>query len=201
VRLHYRLGWIVALGLARLLWRLRADGREHIPETGRAIVASNHISNWDPILVGLTIPREVHFLAKEELFRNRPLRWLISAYNAVPVRRGTADRRALRLAADVLRRNGVLLMFPEGTRSVTGEIGKGKPGVGFLACSTGAPIVPACIVGSDTLGRAFRKRRPVSVRFGPAIAPPESATNETYRSLTARVMAEIRQLRAEADNE
>lgn len=198
MRFHYRLGWIVALGLARLLWGHRSAGSERIPRRGPVIIASNHISNWDPVLVGLGCPREVHFMAKQELFENPFLRWLITAYNALPVRRDRADHRALRMASGVLREGGALLMFPEGTRSTSGELGNAKAGVGFLACSTGAPVVPACIVGSSSLKSALLRRTPLRVAFGPPVSPGNANAGEAYAAVTDRVMEGIRRMREEA---
>jgi 1-acyl-sn-glycerol-3-phosphate acyltransferase len=197
VRFHYRLGWTVGLGLARLVLGHRTRGTEWIPREGPVIIASNHVSNWDPVLVGLGCPREVHFMAKQELFENRLLGWLITAYNALPVRRGQADHRALRLASGVLKRGGALLMFPEGTRSMNGEIKSAKAGVGFLASTTGTPVVPACIVGSSSLGRAAVRRTPLRVAFGRPIPPPEGRSANAYVEVTERVMQAIGELRRE----
>jgi 1-acyl-sn-glycerol-3-phosphate acyltransferase len=198
VRFHYRVGWTVGLGLARLVLGHRSEGAKWIPREGPVIIASNHVSNWDPVLVGLGCPREVHFMAKQELFRNPFLRWLIAAYNALPVRRDEADHHALRLASGVLKRGGALLMFPEGTRSTTGELGSAKAGVGFLACTTGAPVVPACIVGSSSLKSAVARRTPLRVAFGPPVKPPAGASREAFANVTERVMDGIGRLRREA---
>lgn len=198
MRFHYRVGWIVALGLARLLWGHRSAGSEQIPRRGPVIIASNHISNWDPVLVGLGCPREVHFMAKQELFQNPLLKWLITAYNALPVRRDHADHRALRMASGVLKRGGALLMFPEGTRSTSGELGNAKGGVGFLACSTGAPVVPACIVGSSSLKSALLRRTPLRVAFGAPVPPGDGNARDAYATLTERVMEGIKRVREEA---
>jgi 1-acyl-sn-glycerol-3-phosphate acyltransferase len=162
------------------------------------IIACNHVSNWDPVLVGLGCPREVHFMAKQELFENPVLGWLIRAYNALPVKRETADHRALRRASGVLRSGGALLMFPEGTRSASGELGSAKAGVGFLACSIGAPIVPAHITGSQSLRRAAARATPLSVTFGAPLTPEATNTKECYAAVTDRVMSAIRRLREEA---
>ena len=198
MRFHYRLGWIVTLGIARILWGYRSAGGERIPLKGPVIIACNHVSNWDPVLVGLGCPREVHFMAKQELFDNPFLGWLIRAYNALPVKRGTADHRALRRASGVLREGGALLMFPEGTRSTSGELGSAKAGVGFLACSSGAPIVPAHITGSQSLKRAAARAAPLRVTFGTPLAPEATSTKEGYAAVTDRVMSAIRLLREEA---
>ncbi len=198
MRLHYRLGCLVVLGLARLILGHRSAGSDRIPREGPVIIACNHVSNWDPVFVGIACPREVHFMAKQELFENRFLSWLVTAYNALPVRRGQADHRALRLASGVLKRGGALLMFPEGTRSTSGELGSAKAGVGFLACTTGAPVVPACITGSSSLRSAFVRRTPLRVAFGMPVAPLGSDAKDAYADVTERVMAGIRRIREEA---
>ena len=197
---HYRLAWVITLGLVRLLWKFRGFWSERIPSRGPAVIACNHVSNWDPLLVGLGCRREVHFLAKEELFKNRALAWLIRSYNAVPVKRGRVDRRALRTAARTLDSDGALLMFPEGTRSRNGEIGKGRPGVGYLAATTGAPVVPAYITGSQALFECFRTRRRLVVSYGEPMRPPDPGDSETYEEFTARVMERIRDLRREVES-
>lgn len=197
MRFHYRLGWTVALGLARLVFGHATEGSERIPREGPVIIASNHVSNWDPVLVGLGCPRELHFMAKQELFENPLLRWLITAYNALPVRRAGADYRALRAAAQVLDGGGALIMFPEGTRSVSGEIGRAKAGVGFLACTTGAPVVPTCIVGSAALGSAAARRTALRVTFGEPVRPPAGRNPAAYADMTERVMDGIRRIRQE----
>jgi len=194
LRFHYRLGWVAALGLARLLWRFRVRGAERIPLDGPVVIASNHISNWDPVLVGLGCPREVSFLAKEELFRNPLLAWLIRAYNAIPVRREASDTQALRLAISVLRDDGAILMFPEGTRSRDGTIGRAKEGVAFLATKAGANVVPAFITGSNALGSAFAGRRRLGVAYG---EPIRGDADGSVAGLTERIMESIAALRAE----
>ena len=199
MKFHYRLGWTIALGLAKLLWRFRGLHSERVPGRGPVVIACNHVSNWDPILVGLGCRREVHFMAKEELFRNPLLGWLIRAYNALPLRRGAVDRRALRMAAGVLEGGGALVMFPEGTRSRDGRIGPGKPGVGYVACASGAPVVPAYITGSEALARAFRTRRAVLVAYGEPLRPEGQEGRDAHVALTERVMDGIRKLKREVD--
>ena len=195
MKLHYRIGWLLMRWIARVLWGYRIEGSESIPASGPVIIASNHISFWDPILVGLGCPREVHFMAKEELFRNRFLGWLIRAYNAFPVRRGILDRQGLRSASDLLRKGNVLLLFPEGTRSKTGEPREARPGVGFLACTAGATVVPACIEGSNRLARHFVTRAPVRLSFAEAIDPGEGGSREDYQRLADGIMSDITRLR------
>jgi 1-acyl-sn-glycerol-3-phosphate acyltransferase len=194
VKLHYRIGWICALALASVVWGFRRRGVDRIPDKGPVIIASNHISSWDPVLLGLGCRREVHFMAKEELFRNPFLRWLITAYNAMPIRRGAPDSAALREARALLRRGEVLLMFPGGTRDESGEINHPKPGVGFLASAGRASVVPAYITGSNRMREAFSRTRRVEVAFGDPIAPGTEAAGDhgAFASLVARRIAELR---------
>ena len=199
MKLHYRLSWIFALTFARILWGFRATGIDSIPKTGPAIIASNHVSNWDPILLGAGCPREVYFMAKEELFANKLLAALVRAYNALPIRRGVLDRRALRAAADVLNSGKVLLMFPGGTRDGSGEMGDPKSGVGFIACMNEVPVVPAYIKGSNRLSWALLRGRGVEVAFGPPISASKAKSSDEYRELSRRVAEEIRRLKREVD--
>lgn len=179
----------------RLLWGVKSRGADGVPSHGPVVIACNHISNWDPVLVGAACPRELHFLAKEELFRNRLFGGLIRAVNAIPVRRGALDRRALGLALDVLKRGGVLLMFPEGTRSKSGELGEARPGVGYIASAGRAVIVPAAIAGSHQLARAFVRRTRVRVVFGEPFAAGPARSRTDYEALTERIMGAIGDLR------
>ena len=199
MKLHYRLGWLCALAFVRLFLGFRRRGTDLIPDEGPAIIASNHISNWDPVLVGLGCNREVHFMAKEELFRNPLLAWLIRAYNAVPVRRGTGDRRALRTAARILKENGVLIMFPGGTREESGDISDPKPGVGFIACTSQAPVVPAYITGSNRPMEALKRRRHLVVAFGSPLEPPASDARDDYRAFSAMIAERVAELKKEVE--
>lgn len=199
MKLHYRLSWIFALTFARILWGFRSTGKDSIPKTGPVIVASNHVSNWDPILLGAGCPREVFFMAKEELFRNKLVGAVVGAYNALPIKRGVLDRRALRAAAEVLRSGKVLLMFPGGTRDGSGEMGDPKSGVGFIACMNEAPVVPAYIKGSNRLSWAVLRGRGVEVAFGPPIQASKAKTSDDYRAFSQRVAEEIRRLKLEVD--
>ncbi len=191
MRAHYRIGRALARLFVRLLWGFTTEGGERVPAKGPVLLAPNHISGWDPLLVGLGCPRETHFLAKEELFENPLLAWLIRAYNAIPVRRGASDRRALRRAVSVLRGGGAMLMFPEGTRSRDGRLREGRPGAAWVAATAGAMVVPVWVTGARDLKGAFLRRRRLLVRFGAPIAPPEDGD---YRALSEAIMSAIREL-------
>ncbi|HEY6050516.1 MAG TPA: (d)CMP kinase, partial [Thermoanaerobaculia bacterium] len=118
--LFHALSREVVVNFARIALRYRVVGREHIPRKGPVIIACNHISFWDPPLVGAWVPRTLHYLAKQELFENRVFGAMLRAYNCIPIQRGPQARSALRGAEGVLDRGGAVLIFPEGTRSKSG---------------------------------------------------------------------------------
>ncbi|MBO8141576.1 MAG: 1-acyl-sn-glycerol-3-phosphate acyltransferase [Firmicutes bacterium] len=137
---------------------------------GPAIVVSNHVSYLDPILIGAALPRPVHFMAKEELFRYPVLRWLLPKVHAFPVRRGRPDRQAIRRALDILESGQVVGIFPEGTRSASGELQDVHGGAAMLALKSGASVVPMVLVGVESAlagGRKIPRRAPIVVRIGP----------------------------------
>jgi 1-acyl-sn-glycerol-3-phosphate acyltransferase len=180
----------------RGLFGFRVTGRERVPRTGPVIIASNHISYGDPPVVGSAVPREVYFLAKEELFANPAFGWLISRYNAIALKRSVGDIGAVRRAVDLLKQGRAVLMFPEGTRSLSGKLLKPKPGVGLIACLAAAPVVPAYVTGTDRLGRALVRRAELRVSFGEPVRPEVVAASggsarERYQMVTDEVMRRI----------
>jgi 1-acyl-sn-glycerol-3-phosphate acyltransferase len=142
-------------------------GAARVPRAGGLIVACNHISFWDPPLIGTASPRELHYLAKQELFRG-PLGVVIRSLNAIPIRRGAADLAGLSRAIEALRGGDALLMFPEGTRIRGGELHAPRPGVGMLAVHADAAILPAYISGSNRPGRWLWRGARVRISFGTA---------------------------------
>ena len=131
-----------------LVLGLSVKGLDNFPREGAVIIASNHVSNWDPFLVAVSLNRPVHFMAKAELFNNRILGTLLTNAYVFPVRRGAADRKAIRHALDILKDGEVLGIFPEGTRHTSGEDGKVQAGVAMIALNSGAPVVPVACVGT-----------------------------------------------------
>ncbi|MBR7795539.1 1-acyl-sn-glycerol-3-phosphate acyltransferase [Agaribacter marinus] len=130
------------------LYRIKVTGKENVPKEGPVIICSNHISNLDPPVVGITSPRDIHFMAKEELFEKPFLGKLLLGIQAFPVRRGMSDRNALRNGLGILSKGRTLGLFPEGTRSKTGKLGEPLAGAGFFALRSKAVIVPCAIVGT-----------------------------------------------------
>lgn len=167
---RYRL----AAGLGREYLRLRSwpqlriEGEQNIPSAGPLLVASNHTSNLDPMLLGAHFPRTLFAMAKREMYANRLFAWFLAGCNCIPVDRGGADRRAVSRALDVLRRGGRLLIFVEGTRSHDGTMHRAEAGIGFLARKSGAPILPLAISGTDRLGprRGVLRRREIVLSYG-----------------------------------
>lgn len=150
--------------LARIVlptvFRLTVTGAQGVPTDGAVLLCSNHGSNWDPILLGTFVDRKVAFMAKEELFRFRPLAALLRTFDAFPIRRGGADRQAMRIALSLLDQGRILIMFPEGHRRRGAERVKIERGAGMLAARSGAVIVPVLIRGS------YRFFRPLQITFG-----------------------------------
>ena len=146
-------------------WNVR--GREHVPRTGGFVVASNHISFWDPLLIGAVLPREVHYLAKEELFSNPLFGAAIRSVNAIPIRRGMVDLSGMARAVETLRRGEAMMLFPEGTRMRDGELHPARPGVGMMAVNADVPIVPCYISGSGRPGRWLTRKSRVRMWESP----------------------------------
>lgn len=185
---------------ARLLFRLRSKGLEHVPREGGFVLAANHNSNFDPWALGLPVlPRRyLRFMAKSELF-NPILGPILTGAGAFRVRRGQADREAIQTAVDLCRKGHVVVMFPEGTRRKKGLRKKyeARPhtGTARIALEGGVPLVPAAIKGTDRLARLG----PVRVAYGPPVPledlrdrEPRDAAHEA----TDRLMAEIARLEA-----
>lgn len=195
IRGFYRCIRSVARGLAWVCFGWKIHGIEHLPATGGFILASNHVSWIDPPLLGAASSRRLGYLAKVELFEPPGFRQLIVALGAVPIRRHTLDRRALETTKKVLTAGLGLVLFPEGTRSRSGKLGPGKPGVSMLAAEAGVPVVPAYIHGTRDLARAILRRTPLVIRFGAPLAPPPPGhgptSREAMRAHTERVMAAI----------
>lgn len=156
-----------------LVGLFRVTGIERVPRRGALLVCANHTSTVDPPLVPAFLPRsDTWSMGKAEYFRSRVAGWLFTHYHAFPVVRHTPDRRALRRATEILRAGGALVLYPEGTRVVTGGMRLAEPGAGFLARTSSAPVLPVGLVGSrDCLPKGARwpRRVPVEMRFGSPI--------------------------------
>lgn len=153
-----------ARGLVRVvfgtIYRIKVEGLENVPPEGGVIICGNHFNARDPLIVGITMKRPVSFMAKQELFKNPILAWVIRGMGVFPVKRGQPDRAALKRSIDVLQEGTCFGIFPEGTRSKTGRLRKAEPGAAYLALKSGAPVVPVGITST------YKLFQPVIVRYG-----------------------------------
>jgi 1-acyl-sn-glycerol-3-phosphate acyltransferase len=197
----YYAGWSLTRIITKLVFRIKVRGSEHIPARGGFILASNHRSWYDPLIVGSWSTRQMYFFAKQELFKNKIFGALIRAANAFPVKRGTIDRAALEMCQQIVRDGNGLVFFPEGTRAIGREFLDPKPGIGLLATELCCPIVPCYLHGSNKLGDALWGRDRLSIRFGEPISPewisqlPKDKVG--YQIVADEVMRRMRGLRDE----
>jgi 1-acyl-sn-glycerol-3-phosphate acyltransferase len=204
----YLIAHFVLRPLFLLAFRPHVVGRENVPATGPFILASNHLSFIDSMVIPLMAPRKVGYLAKAEYFTTPGLRgwWtrvLFSALGALPVHRGThrAAQEALDTAMSVLEDGGGFGIYPEGTRSKDGKLARGKTGVGWLALTAGCPVVPVGVTGTDKIqpiGANWPRPHRCTVTFGEPLTFPEYAgqagSNRARREVTDRIMTAIAEL-------
>jgi 1-acyl-sn-glycerol-3-phosphate acyltransferase len=173
-----------------LYFRMSRIGREHIPGSGPVIVAANHRSFLDPFVIATMARRPMYYVAKKELFRRPWQAWILNALGAFPVDRGAADEEMITTAKAILARGDIVLIFPEGTRTRPGSLGKPKRGVGRLALETGAPVVPVAVIGTEAIRRGWRIRpHKVRMRAGRALRFP--VVQEPSRPLATAVTDRI----------
>jgi 1-acyl-sn-glycerol-3-phosphate acyltransferase len=186
--------------LSLLCFRINVIGARKVPRNGAVIVASNHASLLDPMLMGCVVPRRLTFLAKEELilFRAPISRWWMKTVGCKKVRRGTGDLAPFRITSRALKEGGAIIIFPEGTRTRTGNMQRGKPGLGKMLAMTQATVVPVWVGGTYKLfppGKKLPRLGKARVVFGDPIPWQELAdeadNKEGYQEITDRVMKEI----------
>jgi len=180
--------------LSKFLFPIKVFGRSHIPRKGGFILASNHVSYLDPIVVGIACPRKLNFMARHDLFSNRFFSWVLSMVGAFPVKRNSADLSALKEALRRVKNGKALLIFPEGSRAVGSKSYEPQPGIGFLAAKLNVPMIPVFVKGTEIAlpkGAKFIKRTEVSVHFGRQIFIERRMP---YQETTQLIMANIRHL-------
>ncbi|SEP24997.1 lysophospholipid acyltransferase family protein [Trujillonella endophytica] len=204
----YLLASLLLRPLARVLLRTRVTGREHVPASGPVILASNHLSFIDSMVIPLSAPRRVRYLAKAEYFTTPGLggwvtRTLFSALGALPVERETsrAAQAALDTALAVLHDGDAFGIYPEGTRSRDGRLARGKTGVAWLALTADCPVVPVAVCGTDRvqpIGATWPRPHRVTVTFGEPLTFPEhrgrARNGRARREVTDRIMVAIAEL-------
>lgn len=192
----YKILAVILRFLFKLFFKAEIIGKENVPKEGAVILAANHLSNFDPPLLGSYSPRPVHYMAKIELFQNKIFAKIISALYAFPVKRGTADKSAIKHATTLLKNNEVLGIFPEGTRSKTGEVGKGEVGVALLASMTNSPVVPIAITGTNKMFSEEEKFPKLRLVFGKPIKFEGDRKNrEELEAFSDKIIAEIKKLK------
>jgi 1-acyl-sn-glycerol-3-phosphate acyltransferase len=202
-----RLSRIFLAPLARLVFRPRIIGRSNVPRTGPVIIASNHLSFLDSVVITLVAPRSVSFLAKSSYFTGTGFRgWLSRAFftgvGAIPVERGAGT--ALDSGLEVLHRGEAFSIYPEGTRSLDGRLYKGRTGVAWLALTSGAQVVPVALTGTQNLhpvGSKFPRVARVSVEFGAPLDLGHHGSAESgraRRAATDEIMEAIHRMSGQA---
>lgn len=186
----------------KLFFKFKVYGINNFPKKRGFIIASNHLSYFDPAVVAIACQNRVNFFAKEELFRNKIFGFIIKLLGAIPVnRRDRQNIGAFKRAFEVLSENGVMVIFPEGTRSQNGRLQKLHSGVGFLALKSRCPVVPLFIAGTDRVFPAGSK----SIKFGKIsayvaapILPPLSDDYKNYGEFSLKVEESLRELEKKA---
>ncbi|MFJ8065155.1 lysophospholipid acyltransferase family protein [Psychrobacillus sp. NPDC096426] len=185
----YSFAKTVVYGILKPIYRFEVIGADKFPKEGGILLCSNHIDNLDPPVVGINAPRPVNFMAKEELFNLPILKSILPGVRAFPVKRGMSDRDALRRAIKLLKDGEVVGLFPEGTRSRDGQLGKGFSGAGFFALRGDADVVPCAIIGP------YKRFKRLKVVYGDVIdMQPYRDRKASAEEVTEVIMAHIAEL-------
>lgn len=190
---------VVAGAIVPALLRTKVIGAENIPAAG-ALLAGNHVSYMDPVLLWCVSPRPVHFMAKSELWESGLTRWGLPKLWAFPVNRGEPDRTAITTATELLRSGELVGVFPEGSRAAeaSGELGQAHGGAAFIALRADAPIVPVAFAGTEKVwprGQRLPRLARTYIRIGTPILPgavaPEAGRKERVAAVTEEMMRRI----------
>lgn len=185
--LYHAFKWSVVAPVLHLYFRGRVYGREHVPQKGRLLVVSNHASDFDPPLLSCAVGRPVAYMAKEELFRVPVLGQAIQAYGAYPVKRGTADRAAMKAAIASVQAGWATGVFLDGTRTPDGRIADPKIGAAWIAAKTNSPLLPVSLWGTHRIfkkGSAVPRPVALTIRIGELIPPPQSTERAELEAVT-----------------
>lgn len=198
----YSIGKFILRPAYKILYRYKIKNKGAIPAEGGVILASNHMSFADPVLLGLSEKRRLYFMAKQELFKNKFAASVIRALGAFPVERGAGDGKALKTGEDILKEGNVMTIFIEGTRTKTGDLLRPRSGCALVAQQMQLPVVPCCITKRN-FNRKFSK---TIIHFGEVLTPekmgltPDSGRRE-LKGATNMIMGEIKRMREEDANE
>lgn len=182
-------------GIYKLVYNFRIEGIENIPQDRPLVMASNHRSYADPVILTMPMKRPVTYMAKEELFKNKLFGWFITKLGAFPVKRGSGDMQVIDDSIAILNSGRNLVIFPEGTRSKDGKVGKGKTGVALIAAKSGADVIPCGIIFE---GEKLKFRSKLTLRFGKVIPAEEIAVEDAspkaLKGVKKRIMEAITEL-------
>ena len=185
----------VTMGVYKLFYNFHIEGMENIPQDRALVMASNHRSYADPVILTMPMKRPVTYMAKEELFKNKLFGWFITKLGAFPVKRGTGDMQVIEDSVAILNSGRNLVIFPEGTRSKDGKVGKGKTGVALIAAKSGADVLPCGIIFE---GEKLHFRSKLTLRFGKVIPAEEIAVEDaspkSLKEVKKRIMSAITEL-------
>ncbi len=206
MRLFYRLAHVTVGLWIRLHYRVKVEGLQHLPPDRGVILASNHQSNWDPVVIACALPREIFFLAKKELFSFGPFGWLLRTLNTIPIERGVVDQSAMKAVRRTLGGGRDLIFFPEGTRSKDGRLRPFRKGIGMVSSLSRSPVLPVMLHGTWQKGRLFGKRPEVQLVFGQVLEYDQLRSTglkgpAAYPAMAAKVREPIEQAARQAGME
>jgi 1-acyl-sn-glycerol-3-phosphate acyltransferase len=188
--------WVLARAVARLCFRYRVIGS--VPRDGGFLVAANHASYFDIPLLGCGMPRRAWYLGRSDLFPVPGLNGILQWLGWIPLRLGRLDRKAFDKSIALIKQGNVVVIFPEGSRSLDGQLGEAKPGLGMIVAQTGCPVVPAYLKGTfEVLPSEAKWPRfhPVTVRFGEPVTFPRMGSDgenkKFYQEVSQTVMERI----------
>lgn len=193
----YRVGQAVCRPIMKVFYRYKFINNNSIPHEGAYIIASNHMSFSDPVLLGLGQRRRLFFMAKQELFKNKFFAGLIRALGAFPVERGAGDGKAIKTGEDLIKEGNVMTIFIEGGRTKTGEFMRPRSGCALVAQQMQVPVIPACITITGNPKHRFAKR---VINFGDPLTPQQlgltpDGDRRQLKNATNMIMDEIKKMR------